>query len=175
MFNPFKKTYGQKELEQFKFLRGVKCFKNLSNDELNVFLPFLYKRIYKKNEAVFFRNDPSQAVYIIESGSVSLNLNRGGEFETLTVALESEAFGDNAFIPNTIRIYNAIVESDECHMLVLPQGNILEIFEANQKIKAKILESLVEQYNDYTLKLFEAYKSSFGFFELKQAYSNTQD
>ncbi len=172
MFNPFKKSYGSKELAQFDFLKGIKCFERLTNDELNLFLPLLYHRKYKKNEAVFFRNDPSQAIYLIQSGAVSLNLNRGGEFEVLTTATEAEAFGDNAFIPNTVRIYNAVVESEEADLIVLPQGNVLEIFEANQKIKAKILESLVEQYNEYTLKVFEAYKSSFGFFELKQAYSS---
>ena len=171
MFNPFKKSYQEEDLKQFEFLKDIKCFEKLNHDELHVFLPFLYHRKYKKNEAVFFRNDPSQALYIVKSGTVSLNLNREGKFETLTTAGTGEAFGDNAFLPDTSRIYNAIVESDEADLLVLPRGNMLAIFDSNTKIKAKILESLVEQYNDYTEKLFEAYKSSFGFFELKQAYS----
>ena len=171
MLNPFKKSYSQEELKQFDFLKSVKCFEKLNEEELHVLLPTLNHRVYKKNEAVFFRNDPSQAIYIVKSGSVSLNLNRDDKFENLTLANENEAFGDNAFIPNTNRIYNAIVVSEKAELLVLPQGNILGIFESNSKIKAKVLESIVEQYNEYTLKLFEAYKSSFGFFELKQVYS----
>jgi len=171
MFNPFKKSFNEKELEQFAFLKSVKCFEKLNEEELHLLLPTLNNRLYKKDEAVFFRNDPSQAVYIIKSGFVSININREDKFEILTTAGEREAFGDNAFISNTNRIYNAVVTSDEAELLVLPQGNILEIFESNPKLKAKVLESLVEQYNDYTLSLFEAYKSSFGFFELKQAYS----
>lgn len=171
MFNPFKKSYSEVELKQFAFLKSVKCFEKLNEEELHVLLPTLNRRVYKKDEAVFFRNDPSQAVYIVKSGSVTLNLDREGKFENLNTVGENEAFGDNAFIPDTNRIYNAIVTSEEAVLFVLPKGNILEIFEANAKLKSKVLESLVGQYNDYTLNLFDSYKSSFGFFELQQAYS----
>lgn len=171
MFNPFKKSYSKEELKQFSFLKSIKCFEKLNEEELHVLLPTLNRRVYKKNEAVFFRNDPSQAVYVVKSGSVTLNLDREDKFENLTVVGENEAFGDNAFIPRTNRIYNAIVVSEEAVLFVLPKGNIMEIFEANAKLKSKVLESLVEQYNDYTLNLFDSYKSSFGFFELQQAYS----
>lgn len=172
MFNPFKKSYGQKEREKISFLRGVKPFDTLSDDQLFVFLPYLYPRTYSRNEAVFFRKDPSQALYILVKGQVALNLDRDGEMEPLMTVKSSEAFGDNCFVKDSHRIYNAIVTSEEAELYVLPQGNILEIFESKPKIKALVLESLLTRYNDYTSKIFEAYKSSFGFFELKQAYAD---
>lgn len=170
MFNPFKKTYSEEEIDRINFLKGVKPFDLLSDDQLFIFLPYLYPRVYKKNEAVFFRKDPSQALYIIKSGDVSLNLDRDGDMEPLMNVGPSEAFGDNCFIRESHRIYNAIVNSEEAHLFVLPQGNIHEVFDAKPKVKALVLESLLTRYNDYTSKIFEAYKSSFGFFELKQAY-----
>ena len=175
MFNPFKKAYGKKEKEKFEFLLKIKLFEKLVYDELDAFLPFLYQRTYKKEEAVFFRNDPSQALYILKSGKVSLNLNREDQFETLATISDGEAFGDNSLLKDTKRIYNAIVVSETAEILVVPQGNIFNIFDAKPKIKAKMLESLAEQYNRYTLNLFKAYKSSFGFFELYQAYVDEEE
>lgn len=171
MFNPFKKRYSNQEKESIGFLRKVKPFDRLTDDQLYIFLPYLYPRQYKKNEAVFFRKDPSQALYILKSGEVKLNLDREGEMEPLVTVKKAEAFGDNCFIKDSSRIYNAIVTSEEAELLVLPQGNILEIFEGKPKIKALVLESLLTRYSEYTSKIFEVYKSSFGFFELKKAYS----
>jgi len=172
MFNPFKKTYSQKEKEQIGFLRKVQPFDLLSDDQLYIFLPYLYPRQYKKNEAVFFRKDPSQALYIVKSGEVELSLDRDGKMEALMDVKKAEAFGDNCFIKDSNRIYNAIVTSEEADLLVLPQGNILEIFDSKSKVKALILESLLTRYSNYTTRIFEVYKSSFGFFELKRAYSD---
>ena len=156
-------------------MRGVKPFDQLTDDQLFIFLSYLYPRVYKKDEAVFFRKDPSQALYIVESGEVSLSLDRDGKMEALMTAGRAEAFGDNCFIKDTHRIYNAIVSSEEAHLFVLPQGNILEVFESKPKVKALILESLLTRYNGYTSDIFDAYKSSFGFFDLKQAYSHKSE
>ncbi len=171
MFNPFKKTYSAKEKERIGFLRTVKPFDQLTDDQLYIFLPYLYPRQYKKNEAVFFRKDPSQALYILVKGEVQMYLDRDGKMEPLVSVKKAESFGDNCFIKDSQRIYNAIVTSEEAELLVLPQGNILEIFESKPKIKALILESLLTRYSDYTSRIFEVYKSSFGFFELSKAYS----
>lgn len=170
MYNPFKKSYSKEEKKQLAFLREVKPFNLLSDDQLYIFLPYLYPRMYKKNEAVFFRKDPSQALYIIKSGRVSLNLDREGDLEPLMTVGAKEAFGDNCFVPQSSRIYNAIVETEEAELFVLPQGNIMEIFDSKPKIKALVLESLLIRYNDYTSKIFDTYKSSYGFFELRNAY-----
>ena len=172
MYNPFKKTYSQAEKEQINFLRGVRPFSQLTDDQLFVFVPYLYPRKYRKDEAVFFHKDPSQAVYIMKSGVVSLSLERNGSFEELDQASDKECFGDNAFIQDTHRLYNAIVVSEEADIIVLPQGNVKDIFESYPKIKASVLENLLSRYNGYTYSLFKAYKESYGFFELKQAYSD---
>ena len=170
MFNPFKKTYSSKEKKRISFLRKIKPFDLLSDDQLFIFLPYLYPRVYKRNEAVFFRKDPSQALYIVSSGTVSLNVDLNGKLEPIMNVNPGDAFGDNCFITDTQRIYNALVTSEEAELYVLPQGNIMEVFESKPKIKALVLESLLRRYNDYTVQLFESYKSSFGFFELKEAY-----
>ena len=50
-----------------------------------LFLPHLHLRQYKNEEVVFFRNDPSNAFYIVKSGKVSLNIDVNNQFEVLMV------------------------------------------------------------------------------------------
>lgn len=169
MINPFKKNYTEKELETFRFLSAIRVFERLSPDELSLFMPYLHVREYVQNEVVFFRNDPSHALYILKSGKVTLNFENGDNYEELAVLHEGRAFGDNALLVDTQRLYTAIVLSEKASMYVLPQVNVLEIFDENVEIKAKMITSLAEEYNWYMEKIFKEYRSSLGFFSLRGA------
>ncbi len=173
MLNPFKKSYSSQEISLFRFLNKVKLFESLSYEELSEFVPHMYLRSYKVNEVVFFREDPSNALYIAKNGRVSLNIDVGDNFQSLTTIKSGEAFGDNALIPDTKRIYTSVVISDSADLYVIPQVNIEEIFEGEPRIKAKMMTSFAEVYNEYTVSIFKAYRSSFGFFDLSQAYQES--
>ena len=54
--------------------------------------------------------------------------------------------------------------------VVVPQFALLEIFENNPKIKAKMMTSLAEFYNANNQRLFRSYRESFGFFSLRQMF-----
>lgn len=174
MINPFKKTYTDQENALFTFLSQVKLFERLTYDELALFTPYMFLRTYTQNEVVFFRNDPSQALYVIRSGSVTLNIDLGEKLEVLSELGKGSAFGDNSLLENTRRIYSSIVVSERSEIYVIPQINILDIFENHPNIKAEMLNSLAELYNGYTVNLFNAYRSTFGFFDLGQAYLHPQ-
>lgn len=170
MINPFKRTYSVKELNLFRFLAKNPLFEELTKAEMIVFVPYMHLRTYEKNEAVFFRNDPSRALYVVRTGRVTINLDVAGKFEFLKFAKPTESFGNNALLTSATRVYNAIVDSDYSDLYVIPQVNILEIFETHPEIRAKMLTALAELYNQSTMSLFRAYQSTFGFFDLGQAY-----
>jgi hypothetical protein len=109
---------------------------------------------------------------LIVSGIISLNIDIKDKFEKLTSISKGEAFGDNCLLHGTARIYTSIVESEKANLYVIPQVNLHEIFNSHIEIKAKILENFATWYNDYTVGLFKAYKESFGFFNLGDAYRN---
>ena len=172
MINPFKKSYSSKELNLFRFLSKIKIFERLEYSEMAYFLPYLYLRNYKENEVVFFRNDPSNALYLIKNGTVSLNIDIKEKFEILTAVKTGDSFGENSLIENARRIYSAIVISETADFYVVPKVNILEIFDEHIKVRAKMMTSLSEQFNAYNYNLFKSYKDSFGFFNLGQAYQD---
>jgi len=170
MINPFKRTYSRAELKTFDFLSSVIFFSRLKNSELQRFLPGVHYRNYKKDEVVFFRNDPSQALYIVRYGIVNLTIDIKDNFEGILKVGEGECFGENALLENTTRVYTAIVESEEADLMVIPNYAIQEVFDTNAEIKAKMITSLAEFYNQNNHRLFKSYQSSFGFFSLGEMF-----
>lgn len=172
MINPFKKSYTTKELSMFRFLSRIELFKRLNYKEMSYFLPYFYLREYKSNEVVFFRNDPGNALYLVKSGKVSINVDIDDGFELLSIIKSGGAFGESALLEESNRIYTSIIHTERAELYVLPKVNMHEIFEGHAEIKTKMLESLSELYNDYMVNLFKGYKSSLGLFNLSQVYKN---
>lgn len=152
-------------------MSGIKIFESLTDDEKAYFIPYLYPRKYKQDEVVFFRKDPSHALYIIKRGKVSISFDIGEDLEVLNQIGSGHSFGNNACIAETNRFYNAIVTSPDADLYVIPHVNIMDIFSAQPKIKAKVLASLTEMYDEYTKQLFASYRSSKGFFSLDLLYT----
>ena len=169
--NFFKKTYSPQERAIFRFLRKNALFQELVDKELAEFLPFMHLRTYQKNEIVFFRGDPSQALYIVKSGTVSLSIDIEDQFEELTRVFTAEVFGDNSLLDGKQRIYHALCISEKSELYVIPRLNIMEIFQDNQKIKVKMMSAMANYYNEYTSSLFSAYRETFGFFDLTKVFS----
>ncbi|WP_035726564.1 cyclic nucleotide-binding domain-containing protein [Eisenibacter elegans] len=166
-WNPFAKSYTEEELKMFEFLSGSRLFSNLSRKELARFLPHLYQRSYIKDEVIFFRNDPSQAIYIIQKGTVSLKVDIGSRFETFAQVYAPATVGSNALLPKTRRLHTAVVASEACDLVVIPQVNILNIFEREVSIRYKMTEALARIYYDNSAGLLQSYRNTFGFFDLK--------
>jgi CRP-like cAMP-binding protein len=145
-------------------------FESLSFTQLAHFIPFMHMRTYRENEVVFFRGDPSQALYLLHKGELALSIDMKERFETIGHLSSGTSFGDNALLDDTTRIYNAIITSEKAQIYVIPQINLFEIFNHYPKIKAKVLESYMKQQNNYMHRLFSAYKTNFGFFDLGDVY-----
>ncbi len=138
---------------------------------MSEFLPFMHLRNYGKNEVVFFRGDPSQALYIVKKGIISLNIDIEDQFEELMKVKTASFFGDNSLLPDKHRIYHAVCVTESAQIYVIPRLNIVEVFESNLKIKSKMMTAMADYYNGYTSQLFTSYRESFGFFDLNKSVS----
>lgn len=172
MINPFKRTYTQTELSFFDFLAQNRLFEELTKKELLLFLPFLYLRKYTKNEVLFFRNDPGQALYLIKSGTITFKLDIGQRFESIAHVPAPAVIGNSALLHKAKRVYTAVVTSEMSEVYVLPQVNIFNIFERRPVIKAKMLEALSEIYHQDFSTLFNTYQSTQGFFDLSHVFED---
>ena len=174
MLNPFTKKYTPKERSLFKFLRQADIFFDLDDDELYEMLPYLHLRKYAQNEVIFFRNDPSQAMYLIRNGTVSLSLDIQDKFISLFSLHTGGYFGDDALLEGSVRKYTAITTSAECEVYVIPQVSLLDIFHDDLPIKAKVYEAYSRRQNLILSAIFKHYRDAFGFFDLGQAYSDAR-
>ena len=170
MLNPFSKTYTEKEEQMFLFLGQIKFFESLKDKEMVRFIPAMHHRKYVKDEVVFFSKDPSQALYLVKSGNISLTIDIKDNFETILEVKRGEAFGENSLLENAKRTYTALIVSEEAELIVIPHFAMQEIFDSNPKIKAKMMTSLTEYYNQNNQRLFRSYRESFGFFSLRQMF-----
>jgi len=170
MRNPFSKTYNQEELDMFDFLGVIKFFERLNYKEMSRFSPAMHHRKYLRDEVVFFSKDPSQALYLVKRGQICLTIDIKENFESILDINRGEAFGENSLLENAKRTYTAMVVSEEADLVVIPHFAIQEIFDSNPKIKAKMMTSLAEYYNQNNQKLFQSYRESFGFFSLRQMF-----
>ncbi|MEP0712957.1 cyclic nucleotide-binding domain-containing protein [Algoriphagus sp.] len=170
MRNPFSKTYTEPEEQMFNFLGQIKFFESLKDKEMVRFIPAMHHRKYVKDEVVFFSKDPSQALYLVKSGEISLTIDIKDNFETILGVKRGEAFGENSLLENAKRTYTALIVSDEAELIVIPHFAIQEVFDSNPKIKAKMMTSLAEYYNQNNQRLFRSYRESFGFFSLRQMF-----
>lgn len=168
--NPLKKSYSKSEQEMLNYLKRVRLFAGLTEDERAEFIPFMYQRKFAKNEVIFFRDDPSQALYLVRRGAVSLFIDIDDKFEEITRLKSPEAFGTNALMRDSKRYFNANSVSDRCELYVIPSNNLQEIFEENVRIKAKIMYTLSKEYDVEMMRLFRAYKEVFGFFDLSRVF-----
>lgn len=171
MINPFKKTYTEEEYSTFVFLANMQLFSDLNYKQMAHFLPFMHSRTYEKDEVVFFRNDPSQALYLLKKGEIALNIDVDNSFEHLTNVKAPASLGESCLLQKAQRQLNAMVISEKADFYVIPKGNIDDILEDNVKIKCKMVGALAEVYNAYNSKLFKAYRNSSGFFNMQQVYS----
>lgn len=172
MRNPFQKSFTDEELELINFLSAFQLFEQLTATEKSAFFPYLYLRKYKEDEVVFFRKDPSHALYLIKSGKVALLIDEEQDFETLNMISTGQTFGNNSLLTKTQRPYSAVVRSNEAEMYVIPHVNIMDVFAEHPRVKAKMLASLGEMHNDYIQDLFHVYRSAKGFFNLNQVSAN---
>ena len=170
IYNPFKKNFSKQELSAFEFLSNVSYFSKFTIEEFEDIFPYLHLRTYKQNEVVFFRNDPSQAVYVVKSGKIEINLDVKDIFEVVETAKSGNIIGEGAFLPKKRRKFNAIVTSDDCEIYVFPQVSIFEIFNKYPAIKTKILEVYADNLEKKMENILRSYRENHGFFELSQAF-----
>lgn len=166
----FGASFSDKDQQLINFLQRDRLFEKLTERELSHFLPYIHERTYQLDEVVFFSGDPSQALYIVKSGMITLTIDVKGNFEKLVTLRAGHAFGDNSLLQGAKRIYSAMATTDTASVYVIPQINLLEIMDRHKKIKAKMMTAFAEMYNAYTTKLFRSYKNSLGFLDLNEVY-----
>lgn len=126
-------------LDVVAVLRTIQFFQDLRKIELREFAKIIYVRWFRKNEPIFYENEPGIGMYIIHKGSVKISksstLNGREHIITLT---QGDFFGELSLIKEQPRAVTAIALED-CCLLGIFRPDLLQLLEKKPRLGNKIL------------------------------------
>ncbi len=143
------------EVEKLKFLKSIALFQDLSFRQIRDLSNIIYERTYNKNEHIFEIQQPGAALFIIQSGQVSIELPPSSLTDGTPEAVEPSQraaaqlallgpgafFGDLALLDQTPRSASARANlKTQC--LVLFREDLNKLIDSKPKIACLIYRSL---------------------------------
>lgn len=116
-------------------------FSELTKDEFQKIRAFSNAESFKSNEQLFSEGDISESIYFIESGKVSIYIDKFNTKEELQVLESGACFGEMAVFNNDTRTASAITLEDTT-LNVLSKESFLKLMSTEQDIFLKINDLL---------------------------------
>lgn len=125
------------------FLHRVTLFQDMDTAVLSTLMPFLSMRKVKAGETIFRELDPSDALYVVESGKVVISKHVNGQTDiVLTRFSAGDFFGEMGLFDAAPRSASAYAELDTI-LWKLERGVFNEILIDRPEIGARICYRLV--------------------------------
>jgi len=133
------------EESSLDLLRRVPLFAELEERELERFSQVAVPRAFPSGSRVFHEGDPSDACYIVRSGSFRVTREHpDGRAITLATVGPGEIFGELAMLDGEAR--SASVEAlEDGELLALPARDVRSLLAGHAEITFKFLEALVRR------------------------------
>lgn len=129
-----KKHGGIREL-----LRGIPLFEQLTEGELSGIERILHERTYAPDEEVFREGEPGIAMYIIESGTVLIEV--GKDHKVIAELHEGEFFGELALLDESPRSATAAAKANS-KIFAFSQPDLFALMERKPHLGLKIVVAL---------------------------------
>jgi len=96
------------DTDKVKFLKRIPFFQNLKKNQLEQVAQMVYEREYAENEFLFEIGQPGAALFIIQSGEISVEIPHGADEPTQLAILAKNAFlGELALLDESPRSASA--------------------------------------------------------------------
>jgi CRP-like cAMP-binding protein len=125
-------------LEKVIFLQNVDVFSEVPTEKLAALAAIADEVEARAGEVLYKEADPSDAMYLVLSGSV--RLHRGST--EVTRAGEREAFGTWALFDDELRVVSATCESS-ARLLRIDKESFIELLADNVEITRGVLKAVV--------------------------------
>ncbi len=136
------------------FLRRVPLFNDLEGSDLQFLSDICIEREYPAGDKIFSENDRGDALYIIESGRVSV-VTGDCDPVTLAVLQERECFGEMSILDGEPRSASVVVQKD-VKLLVITREDFHGILLARPKIAISLFRTLSIRLRETLNKLTSA-------------------
>jgi CRP/FNR family transcriptional regulator, cyclic AMP receptor protein len=131
-------------------LNRVPLFADLHDDERREVAARLGKRTFAKDMILFHKGSPSQALYLIETGSVrAFALSDAGHEMTLDIYGPGECFGETALVDGQMRSAGAMT-LEATVIYTLPRDDFLRCLDRHPAVARRALALLADRLNRLT-------------------------
>ncbi len=138
---------------RLEFLKQLPLFANLSEAELNTLANDFTTRRFQQGEAIFFQGDPSQALYLIQTGRVRIYVQDESGQETSVIFYGTgDIFGELAAIDGLPRSASAIA-ADETIVHVLNRERLRVHLLASPQLAYNFMQALAVRVRYSTLQV----------------------
>ncbi|MFU8842712.1 MAG: Crp/Fnr family transcriptional regulator [Bacteroidales bacterium] len=127
-------------IEKVMLLQNVEFLSGIPTEQLSYLANIAEVRVYQKDELLFKEKEPSDALYIIGSGSVNLFYKK----QLVNVLSENEAVGTLGFFDQEPRIYTAKCKN-LCSILVIDSVAFFDLLEDRVFITYYLLRYFVKE------------------------------
>ncbi|MCX6556482.1 MAG: cyclic nucleotide-binding domain-containing protein [Candidatus Aminicenantes bacterium] len=139
--NIFKRKSDQ-SLDVRQFLKNIPLFAQLRKRELREIEHLIHRRQYKKDEVIFWQNEPGVGMYIVQSGDVGIfgeyNTPEQRSFARLT---QGDFFGEMALLEDDNRSATAVALA-ESQLIGIFHPDLFDLFERKPELGIKVLSKL---------------------------------
>ena len=123
-------------------LGAIPLFAGLRLPELEALAQRVRQRRYRESEAIFHRDDPGAALYVILNGRIKIhNEGADGTDIIITVLKAGDFFGELSLLDGSERSADATT-METTEMLMLTRGDLEAAIERNPRIAMNMLASL---------------------------------
>ena len=138
---------------RFEFLKQLPLFANVNEAELSLLANDFATRRFQQSEAIFFQGDPSQALYLIETGRVRIYVQDEDGQETSVIYFGAgDIFGELAAIDGLPRSASAIA-ADETIVHVLSRERLRAHLLASPQLAYNFMQALAVRVRYSTLQV----------------------
>jgi CRP/FNR family cyclic AMP-dependent transcriptional regulator len=136
-------------------LARVPGFERLDSNELVQLEALTQKKRYPANTAIFFQDDPADALYILLSGTAkAFQTSEDGKDRIVRVLKPGHAFGELAMIAEKPRLLTVQTLSD-CEMLRLPKKEFTEFAEKHTWVLWTLLRAFANRIAEMNSDILE--------------------
>ena len=126
-------------------------FQNLSDSEITEIKDHAILTQYRKNELIFSEGDTFDSFYIIESGKVSIYVEKCGVDEPVNVLGKNEYFGEMAIFNNNRRTASAMAY-DDIELLRVDKDYFLSFIRSHPQVFNKINRVLIKRNEELLVR-----------------------
>jgi len=140
-------------MEKTELLAKVPLFASLKSTYLSEIASKVTVRNYRRGEAIFHKDDPGYALYIIRKGQVKIHTSSpDGEEVILTILKDGDFFGELSLLDGRPRSATATA-LDNIEVLMLHRDDLLDIVGRHAELAVDIMIALSERLRRTNLLL----------------------